>query len=391
MVTQEKMAQDARDALPYPKPSGCYTGFDSVDMHQVWLSSRLPAVRVNLKMSGKPQPAQMSDGRIVVAGFIEPPSHPQKTCTLQCSHDNAKTFDEPIVLDLPARTCGFRVLKDNSLILAHGTQTVPLVSRSGDGGKTWSSVQVPTDLIPGDGELVLGECHGPVELPDGTLLMHLARVTGYYKWVAYVIRSTDGGRTWGDPTRVPTETDSDEISYAYLHSGRILGIARTSAAYIKRHGAADAVPGGQGAPEDKEAGDFTTLLYSDDLGRTWSQPQPLGLGVLQAAGAYPLELPDGRLIVLYGNRQFPFGVQAIASRDGGMTWDLDHPIILSWTSWAGWCGHPRSVLLQDGSILTGYYTQRLYPDGGPEAGGNHNDDCTGELIRWRVPDDWPVS
>ena len=97
-------------------------------------------------------------------------------------------------------------------------------------------------------------------------------------------------------------------------------------------------------------------------------------------------MKDGRLILLYGNRQFPFGVQAVGSRDGGMSWDIDHPIILSWTSWSGYCGHPRSVLLQDGTILTGYYTQHRRR---AELTADHNSDCTGEVVRWRVPDDWP--
>jgi len=44
---------------------------------------------------------------------------------------------------------------------------------------------------------------------------------------------------------------------------------------------------------------------------------------------FPLRLQDGRLLLIYGNRQFPFGCQVIASRDDGRTWDLDHPLILS--------------------------------------------------------------
>lgn len=138
------------------------------------------------------------------------------------------------------------------------------------------------------------------------------------------------------------------------------------------------------------------MFYSDDKGRSWSRPTPTGLGVLQAAGAYPLPLPDGRVLLLHGNRVFPYGTQVVASRDGGMTWDLDHPIILSWHSWSGYCGHPRSVLLHDGTILTGYYTHRIDVEGdGPADPArnapppHHNAADTGELVRWRVPDNWP--
>ena len=380
-TSQSQMQKEAHSAPAYPKPGGWYTGFDSVNMHQVWVTSRIPAVRVRLRMAGKPQAAQLGDGTIVVAGFIEPPAHSERKCTLQHSEDNARTFSEPRVLDLPGRPGGFKALKNDTLILASGSG---FISRSSDAGRSWTTFKIPDDLIPGRGPLTLGECHGPIELPDGTLMIHVAREVGHHKWEAYVIRSTDEGRTWEDPTRVPTETDADEISYACLSDGRIIGIARCSAAFIKRDRLEDIVPGAAGAPVDQEAGDSPAMFYSDDWGRTWSHPKPTGLGVLQVAGAYPLQLKDGRIVLLYGNRQFPFGVQAVGSRDRGETWDIDHPIVLSWTSWSGYCGHPRSVQLQDGTVLTGYYTQ--WKAGESPA---HNAECAGELVRWRVPDDWP--
>ncbi|GIS59660.1 MAG: hypothetical protein CM1200mP2_18850 [Planctomycetaceae bacterium] len=73
---------------------------------------------------------------------------------------------------------------------------------------------------------------------------------GGYKWNAYLIRSTNRGKTWGDPTQVPTRTDSDEISYEYLpEQKRIYGVTRSSAAQIRRvKSFADQVPGGKNAP-----------------------------------------------------------------------------------------------------------------------------------------------
>ena len=383
-ISETQMKQDAQRALAYPKPDGHFTGFDSINLHEVLQVKRNSAVRVKLKLAGKPVPAQLTDGTIVVAGFTEPPAYAKSCISIQRSTDNGNTFNEPKLFeDMPGRVSGFKLLKSGALILAHGDDRI---SRSTDGGKTWSTFTIPNDLIPGEGGLVLGECLGPIELPDGTLMMHLARNVGYYLWTAFVIRSTDDGRTWGDPTQVPTGTDADEISYVLLSSGRILGIGRSSGAFIKRNGYEDVVPGGKNAPVNTEAGDSPAMFHSDDLGRTWSKPKPTGLGVLQAAGAFPLELPDGRVILTYGNRQFPFGAQAVASRDAGQTWDTKNPVLLSWFSWSGYCGHPRSVLLQDGSILTGYYTQWQHRNDG---GGDHNADCTGELVRWRVPDEWP--
>ena len=394
-VTVDQFRREAQSAAPYSKPRGLRNGFDGLNMNQVMVVERAPAIRVKLEMSGKPQAAQLPDGTIVVAGFIEPPVHKESRCTLQYSSDNGKTFSAPRVLEMTGRSNGFRCLKDGTLILCHGGKPEG-ISRSTDGGKTWTNFEIPASIVPGEQYMTMGECHGPIELRDGTLLVHLSRTVGKYEWAAYVIRSKDGGKTWGDPTRVPTNTDSDEISYAHLPSGRILGVTRSSAAMIKREHLEDIVPGGRTAPLGSEAGDAAYSFFSEDGGRTWSAPKPVGLGVLQAAGAYPLPLRDGRTLLLYGHRVFPYGTQVVGSWDGGITWDLDHPIILSWHSWSGYCGHPRSVQLQDGTILTGYYTHRIDTEGdGPvdtarnAPAPHHNREDTGEVVRWRVPDNWP--
>lgn len=393
-ISAERMLREKKNAVSYPKPTGQRNGFDSVDMHEVWVTQQQPAVRVKLEMAGKPQAAQLDDGTIIAAGFIEPPVHKQSRCTVQYSRDNARTFGTPVVLEMPGRCGGFRALKNGTLILGHTGG----ISRSTDRGKSWSTWEFPKNIVPGTGRLGLGECHGPIELEDGALAVHLYRGVGNYKWHAYLIRSTDNGKTWGDPTQVPTRTDSDEISYEYLPGlKRIFGVTRSSAAQIRRvKEFADLVPGGKNAPLGSEAGDAAFQFYSDDAGRTWTDPIPTGLGVLQAAGAYPMKLADGRMLLLYGHRQFPYGTQVVGSRDNGKTWALDQPIILSWHSWSGYCGHPRSVQLQDGTILTGYYTHRIdNPGDGPVDPGrgapppHHNGADTGELVRWRVPDGWP--
>jgi hypothetical protein len=395
-ISEQQMLQDARNAAPYRKPKGVRNGFDGANMNQVMEVTRHPAVRVKLEMSGKPQAAQLPDSVIVVAGFVEPPEHKQSRCTIQYSKDNGRTYSDPVVTSMEGRTLGFKALKDGALVLCHGGDGGPAVSRSTDGGRTWSTAVLPRNIVPGAGSMTFGECQGPVEMPDGTLLVHLARTVGKYEWDAYIIRSKDGGKSWGDPTRAPTETDSDEISYALLPSGQVMGVTRSSAAMIRREHLEDKVPGGKDAPLGSEAGDAAYQFFSSDQGRTWTHPVPTGLGVLQAAGAYPMPLRDGRVLLLYGNRIFPYGAQAVGSRDGGRTWNHEHPILLAWHSWSGYCGHPRSVQLQDGSILTGYYTHRIDVEGDPPPdiarnapSPHHNGADTGEVLRWRVPDNWP--
>ena len=74
-LTAAQLLRDKQRAVPYPKPTGQRNGFDSVDMHEVWRVQQLPAVRVKLEDAGKPQAAQLADGTILAAGFIEPPVH----------------------------------------------------------------------------------------------------------------------------------------------------------------------------------------------------------------------------------------------------------------------------------------------------------------------------
>ena len=57
----------------------------------------------------------------------------------------------------------------------------------------------------------------------------------------------------------------------------------------------------------------------------------------------------------YGERNRPYGVRALVSRDGGATWERDKGFILAWDARSSDCGYPSSVQLEDGRILTVYY------------------------------------
>ena len=128
------------------------------------------------------------------------------------------------------------------------------------------------------------------------------------------------------------------------------------------------------------------VIESADNGRTWTEPVPVGLGTAQVP-AFPLQLRDGRILLIYGNRQFPFGCQAIASRDLGKTWDIDNFLMLAYVSWDNYGGHPRSILMPDGSIITGYYARYFKDNVLP--GQNINMDIVSHCLRWNVPPNWP--
>ena len=187
------------------------------------------------------------------------------------------------------------------------------------------------------------------------------------------MRSGDGGHSWAEPTPIAA---AREVNIAVLPD-KLFGCATLA------------------EDESKSGPGVVGVVESNDGGRTWTAPRRIqGLGSAQIPG-YPLALPDGRLLIIYGNRQFPFGVQAIASRDNGRTWDTDHPILLAWFSWDHHCGYPRSVLLPDGNIVTSYYA-RIFtgvPDRIVYTPSNRDPrpDVIGHSVRWRPPVDWPVN
>lgn len=112
----------------------------------------------------------------------------------------------------------------------------------------------------------------------------------------------------------------------------------------------------QGFVDTAHPRDAVGTSYSDDLGANWSAVKV----VLppSAAPAHLLLLADGRIVMTYGVRLLPRGVQAIASTDNGATWDFGRRYVLAWHGADANVGYPGSVVLNDGSILTSYYVRR---------------------------------
>ncbi len=68
-----------------------------------------------------------------------------------------------------------------------------------------------------------------------------------------------------------------------------------------------------------------------------------------------LVLADGRLLITFGVRHQPYGVQAMLSRDGGEIWSKQKRILLAWDGEHGDLGYPVSIQRPDGRIVTAYY------------------------------------
>ena len=168
-----------------------------------------------------------------------------------------------------------------------------------------------------------------VTLADGTLVMSAyggARTSDPPNRVeAIVLRSRDGGRTWGDESTVLI--NANEMSICVV-GDELVGAARR-------------VDGS------------TALVRSADGGLTWSAPV-----AITRSGEHPADLcvlsGSGRLLVTYGRRLRPLGCAARTSTDGGATWS-SHEVLLAGDGIGHDVGYPSTVQLDDGTLLTALY------------------------------------
>ena len=195
--------------------------------------------------------------------------------------------------------------------------------RSTDGGLTWSApYKVP-----------INSPHGPFELADGRLL-YAGKELWHGENRIGVCQSTDDGQSWTWLATVPTRPGDRHQNYHELHGveaadGRLV-------VQLRNHNTAN-------------AGE-TLQTHSTDGGKTWAAPYSIGVWGLPS---HLLRLRDGRLLMSYGHRRPPYGVQARVSEDHGKTWS--QPLVIAGDGIGGDLGYPSTVQLADGSLLTIWY------------------------------------
>ncbi|MGZ0167135.1 MAG: sialidase family protein [Planctomycetales bacterium] len=203
-----------------------------------------------------------------------------------------------------------------------GTWTI----RSTDGGKEWSApFRVPVNSP-----------HGPIQLSDGRQIYAGKELWNDENRIG-VCQSLDDGLTWKWLATIPTRAGDDHRDYHELHAveaadGRLI-------AHIRNH-------------NSKNSGE-TLQSESDDGGKTWSQPHSIGVWGLPS---HLLRLRDGKLLMSYGHRRKPLGNQTRVSADNGRTWSEAMPI--SSDGVTGDLGYPSTVELDDGSLVTVWYEVR---------------------------------
>ena len=236
---------------------------------------------------------------------------------------------------------------DGNADRSKGLPTPLYLSRSEDNGATWSTSLAQ---VGGRESWNVGSPFGKmVTLDDGTVLM------SYYASSAadvLVIRSSDGGRTWVDPVTI-APGGGNETSMCDLGDGRLIAMIR----------------GPDGA---------TWQSDSADRGYTWSEPRKI-----TGPREHPADvtrLQDGRLLLTYGRRFTPWGVQGMLSTDQGKTWDKDNKILLVADAGID-LGYPSNVQRDDGAIVTVYYSSELHIGTGARPLGIH-----GAVVIYRPED-----
>jgi hypothetical protein len=167
-----------------------------------------------------------------------------------------------------------------------------------------------------------------IQLRDGTIIMPVYFIfNDQRKHESYIFRSRNGGRSWGEPSLLGRHFN--ETSVVELPDGRLLAAMRS------------------------EIGGHVSTVHSSDGGRTWTEPRMVTRNREQPADL--IVTRSGEVVLTFGQRNRPLGVQALVSPDGGVTWDQSRRVILAGDAPNGDCGYPSSVELADGRILTMFY------------------------------------
>ena len=163
-----------------------------------------------------------------------------------------------------------------------------MLMKSADGGRTWGD---PAPLP--EGNLGPAKNH-PIEFPDGTILCGSS--TEDDGWRVHFEMTGDKGLTW---RRTPPINDGKAVG---LIQPALLGPGTDGVAALMRSTAGRVYRSG-----------------SEDRGRTWSEPEPLDLPNPNS-GLDAATLGDGRFLLVYNPLVEGRGVLAVAVSDDGTRW-----------------------------------------------------------------------
>ena len=350
------------------------TGFTG-NLQRISYWKKVPVQRVDLPGHYKGAMGRFPNGKLVVASYVE--AKPRFSRIYESTDDIATwTKVDSSGAILLGKEQSILCLNDNQTVLlktqrlGQGGHYSPLY-RSADGGKTWSEIDY--------GQRSLSYPRNLIQFSDGSIAMfnssgNYREDEGSENTKAWRIRSFDGGLTWPERKKVsgawarprPLFT---EAAFLALSNTRILAAARVNGDHV--HSVTGIIPPMGLGHHNAEINQQMAIFESNDAGLSWSRERfVFDFADVQAKF---LLLADGRILCTYRCRsELPYGVKGVFSRDGGKTWDREHPVILGVHSelFGTW---QHDLQLPDGTMRTAW--ARFY--GGPP---------TFEVVHWELPE-----
>lgn len=265
-----------------------------------------------------------------------------------------------------------------------------MLVRSTDGGKTWGQPELVFD------DPTMDDRNAAISsMNDGTLCVIFDKYLKGKHHFAWLMTSTDDGRTWSEPIKVSQTENVHTRSRALdLGNGRWLipysesTNSPTASSFFSIYDPKTrtfeeiaATPRGNRPLADETAveraanGDLVALIRSNwdpeffqivskDNGRTWSEPQTCGIPS-QFTPADLVRLQNGWLVASFSFRERR-NERLVVSRDNGQTWDIENSVDLfdGTRSVGGDRSYAASVELDAETIGTVLYETQASPTGG---------------------------
>jgi len=205
------------------------------------------------------------------------------------------------------------------------------LERSEDGGKTWQRKYIP-EL---DTYSSLSSPWSYDQLPDGTIIRAFIRTMSKGEPARIVaVMTKDGKKAKIVDVMGPNPRAGSLCEETLVHSiskGIIWMLTRV------------------------HNGDSTFWqAVSRDGGNSWSVGST-GIKGWHTPPSGLVQLNDGRLVLIFGHREKPFGIHALVSEDEGLTWRIDKRMVLRQDGYNSDIGYVRAVKLRDETIVAVYY------------------------------------
>lgn len=348
-------------------------GFIEVRNPKRLAGEKIPCDRISLGEleDYKPSIALLPSGELLLTMFSGHRDENGKIfeqVLLSRSTDGGKSWSTSEKLELLGREPSLTILKDGTVFITthllaqearnkHG-YTHSYLHRSGDEGRTWTTTRIePKSFRPRVTGLTTRNI---LELADGTLMLGISE-HGVKNCKSVVLLSKDKGKTWSET--YAAQFDGVPKDYPYTLFGEAhLWQAKSGKIYaILRVGAGNTWPlTGTTDPGNSDQSERMITYSTTDLGKTWAKGSDLGTyGQMYMS---ILRLGNNNLLFTFTQRDIspPLGVRAVLGVEStdGFEFDLDHDVIMIDTKTPvgtkSGGGFGPTVRLADGTLVTSY-------------------------------------